>query len=114
VARTRPAPSRTDLSWLEDLSFEQLTKLIAAAQDQLDKKRHDAREQLRQEVTEMVRPLGIHPAELFGRQKARSELKPKYRDKRDSTQTWSGRGRRPRWLKERMDAGESKDDYLIR
>jgi DNA-binding protein H-NS len=110
----RPAPSLTDLSWLEDLSFEQLTTLIAAAEDQLASKRDEAREQLRQEVLEKVRQLGIDPAELFASEKRRSQVKPKYRDKRNPTQTWSGRGRPPRWLQERINAGEDKDDYLIR
>jgi H-NS histone family len=66
-------------------------------------------------VIEKVRLLGIDPEELLaakGRTK-RSAVKPKYRDKRDPTQTWSGRGRPPRWLHERINAGENNDDYLI-
>jgi DNA-binding protein H-NS len=116
VARTPAAPSLTNLSWLEDLSLEQLTTLISAAQAQLERKRDEVRDQLRKEVMEKVQLLGIDPEELFstkGRMK-RSEVKPKYRDKRDPTQTWSGRGRPPRWMQERINAGENKDDYLIR
>jgi DNA-binding protein H-NS len=116
VARTPAAPSLTNLSWLEELSLEQLNKLISSAQAQLERKRDEVRDQLRQEVIDKVRLLGIDPEELFatkGRMK-RSDVKPKYRDTRDPKQTWSGRGRPPRWLQERMDAGENKDDYLIR
>jgi DNA-binding protein H-NS len=118
VARTPPAsPSLTNLSWLEPLTFEQLAKLADAIQNQLNAKRQEVREQLRQEVTEKARLLGIDPPELFQTHKSRlnrSEVKPKYRDTRDTTQTWSGRGRVPKWLQQRIAAGENKDDYLIR
>jgi DNA-binding protein H-NS len=117
MARASPPPSLKDLSWVEELTFEQLAKLAEAIQDQLNAKRHELREQLRQELIEKARQLGIDPTELLPTPKPRvnrSEVKPKYRDTRDPAQTWSGRGRTPRWLKERIDAGENKNDYLIR
>jgi DNA-binding protein H-NS len=118
MAKTSPAPSLTDLSWLEQLSFEQLSTLIAATQAQLDSKRQHEKELLRHELLEKARLLGIDPAELLpahkGRGGTRNEVKPKYRDKRDPSLTWSGRGRPPRWLQERLDAGEDRNDYLIR
>ena len=117
MARASLSPSLKDLSWLEELTFEQLAKLADAIQNQLNAKRHEAREQLRQEVIAKALQFGIDPAELFPTHKprvSRSEVKPKYRDTRDPTQTWSGRGRPPRWLQQRIAAGENKDDYLIR
>jgi DNA-binding protein H-NS len=117
MAKTSPAPSLKDLSWLEGLNFEQLTTLADAIQNQLDAKRHEVREQLRQELIEKARLFGIDPVDLLPSHRGRvnrSEVKPKYRDTRDPTQTWSGRGRPPKWLQERIAAGENKDDYLIR
>jgi DNA-binding protein H-NS len=117
MARTSSPPSVRDLSWLAELTFEQLSKVAEAVQNQLNAKRHELREQLRQELIEKARQLGVDPRELLPAQKSRvnpSEVKPKYRDTRDPTQTWSGRGRVPKWLQERIAAGESKDDYLIR
>jgi DNA-binding protein H-NS len=118
MARTATARSLTNLSWLEDLSFEQLNKLISAAQAQLASKRQEAKDQLRRELVAKAQLLGVHPSELLPAQRPRGtsvgKVKPKYRDPRDPTQTWSGRGRLPRWLQERVKAGENKDDYLIR
>jgi DNA-binding protein H-NS len=117
MARTSSPPPLKDLSWLEQLTFEQLAKLAEAIQSLLDAKRHELREQLRKELIEKARLLGIEPTELLPSHKARvnrSEVNPKYRDTRDPTQTWSGRGRVPKWLHERIAAGENKDDYLIR
>ena len=117
MARTAPAPSLANLTWLEELSFEQLNKLISAAQAQLASKRDEAKDQLRRELLEKARLLGVHPSELLpARPRGNSvgKVKPKYRDPSDPTQTWSGRGRPPRWMQERINAGENKDDYLIR
>ena len=118
MARAASPPILKDLSWLEELTFEQLAKLVDAIQTHLDTKRRELREQLRQELIEKAGQLGIDPAELLPTPKSRggkrSEVKPKYRDTRDPTQTWSGRGRVPKWLQERIAAGENKDDYLIR
>jgi DNA-binding protein H-NS len=117
MPRTSSPPSLRDLSWLEELALEQLAKLADAIQNQLSAKRHEVREQLRQELFEKARQLGIDPVELLPGRKARGDrgqVMPKYRDTRDPTQTWSGRGRVPKWLHERIAAGENKDDYLIR
>jgi DNA-binding protein H-NS len=117
MARAATPPILKDLAWLDELTFEQLAKLSDTIQTQLKAKRAEAREQLRNEFFEKARQLGIDPTELVPSYKPRgnrSEVKPKYRDTRDPTQTWSGRGRVPKWLQERIAAGENKDDYLIR
>ena len=36
--------------------------------------------------------------------------KPKYRNPDDPSQTWSGRGRRPRWVVQSLEAGRTLDD----
>jgi DNA-binding protein H-NS len=117
MARASLPPSLKDLSWLEELTFEQLAKFADAIQNQLNAKRHEVREELRRELIEKARLFGIDPSDLLPSRKVRvngSEVKPKYRDTRDPTQTWSGRGRQPRWLQERIAAGENRDNYLIR
>ncbi len=40
-------------------------------------------------------------------------IAPKYADPDDKTLTWSGRGRKPRWLQARLDEGRSLDDLAI-
>lgn len=68
-----------------------------------------------------ARELGFNLAELTGRggksrraaPAATGENPPKYAHPDDATQTWSGRGRRPRWVTEQLDAGRSLEDLLI-
>lgn len=40
------------------------------------------------------------------------ESQPKYAHPEDPSQTWSGRGRRPRWVTEQIGAGKSLEDLL--
>jgi DNA-binding protein H-NS len=117
MARAPATPSLKNTSWLDEMTLHDLIKLEEDIQGAISAKREEVKEALRAEIMEKAGLLGLDPDELLGRRKSRagrSEVKPKYRDKRDPTQTWSGRGRVPRWLKERIDAGEDKDDYLIR
>lgn len=38
---------------------------------------------------------------------------PKYAHPENPEKTWTGRGRKPDWVKERLEAGASLDDFLI-
>ena len=38
---------------------------------------------------------------------------PKYRNPKDPAETWSGRGKQPRWLLAQLKAGKKLDRFLI-
>ena len=38
---------------------------------------------------------------------------PKYKNPRNPTETWSGRGKQPWWVREQLDAGKKLDQFLI-
>lgn len=38
---------------------------------------------------------------------------PKYQNPKDPSETWSGRGKQPRWLKAQLRAGKKLDELLI-
>ena len=38
---------------------------------------------------------------------------PRYRNPADSGQTWTGRGRQPRWIAEALASGRSLDEFKI-
>ena len=38
---------------------------------------------------------------------------PKFRNPSDTSQTWAGRGKQPRWLVTQLKAGKKIDDFLI-
>jgi DNA-binding protein H-NS len=41
------------------------------------------------------------------------KLKPKYRNPADKSQTWAGRGIRPRWLVAALKSGKRLEDFLV-
>jgi DNA-binding protein H-NS len=44
----------------------------------------------------------------------RREVSPKYRNPDNASETWSGRGRKPRWLEERLAKDAPLEDFVIR
>ena len=41
------------------------------------------------------------------------KIKPKYRNPADRTQTWTGRGLKPKWLQAALAEGKSLSDFAI-
>jgi len=38
---------------------------------------------------------------------------PKYKNPRNPTEIWSGRGKQPLWVREQLEAGKNLDQFLI-
>lgn len=114
---------------LDELSVAQLEKLIKQAESKLEKKRMDAVKQAQSEIEKIAKDLGISVEELLktqtrkkkaskkkaGKKKAgvRRPAKIKYRNPNDSSQTWTGRGKRPIWLREALDNGAQLEDFKV-
>lgn len=77
---------------------------------------------LRGKVLAFADALGITVAEMFGiqaepqparRSKKRREAPIKYRDPDNPDNTWTGRGKPPKWLQERIDQGGTKEQFQV-
>jgi DNA-binding protein H-NS len=42
-----------------------------------------------------------------------AKVPPKYRNPNEPSETWSGRGKRPRWLAQALLAGQKIEDFVI-
>ena len=47
------------------------------------------------------------------RQDAGKPMQPKYRNPANESETWSGKGPLPKWLKAYVEAGKNKEEFLI-
>lgn len=56
---------------------------------------------------------GFSLEEILGKKTSGPKSAPKYANPTDASQTWTGRGRQPAWVKEAMAAGKSLDDMAI-
>ena len=106
---------------LNNLSVEELTQLIAEAQAKREDLQQGARAQLIEEMTTKAAQLGLSLEALVGAaaspkgnaRKVRGDkgesVAAKYKGPGD--ETWSGRGRIPRWLTAAIERGQKKEDF---
>lgn len=51
--------------------------------------------------------------EALSKGKVKKKALPKYQNIEDSSQTWTGRGRKPAWLVEALESGKELESFLI-
>ncbi len=66
-------------------------------------------------LEDKAREMGFTFAELTGTSvpRKRSPAVPKYANPSDKSDTWSGRGRKPRWFAAALGAGKKPEDMAI-
>jgi DNA-binding protein H-NS len=73
----------------------------------------------RAQLGNKLRELGASAAKGRGTEKVirtkRSypPVRPKYKNPKEPFETWSGRGKKPRWLSALLKSGKKLDDFLI-
>ncbi|MED5387810.1 MAG: H-NS histone family protein [Pseudomonadota bacterium] len=114
---------------LDELSVDELEKLIKQAETALDKKRKAELKNAQAVLEKMAKDLGVSPEDLLkdsaGKKKTtrkkaakkkagvRRPAKVKYRDPSDSSNTWTGRGKRPLWLQSALEKGAKLEDFAV-
>jgi DNA-binding protein H-NS len=102
-------------SGLEKMSFAELTELRNQVDRMMVGKQNSERAALRQKMADMAKEHGFDIRELVdGRRKSKGQVAVKYRDPKNPENTWTGRGRMPRWMAAATKGNKAKkDDYLI-
>ncbi|MBC9246293.1 H-NS histone family protein [Paracoccus sp. 11-3] len=102
-----------------DYDFDKMTlKEMRDLRTKLDRAINSYQERKRRQalaaIEEAAREHGFNLAELTGTKTRRSgTVAPKYANPEDPTLTWTGRGRKPKWVQENLDKGKNLDDLLI-
>lgn len=67
------------------------------------------------DLEERAKSMGFTLAELTGATptRKRAPVAPKYANPANKSETWSGRGRKPRWFEAALKAGKSVKDLSI-
>ena len=101
------------INGLDKLSYGELAEVRNRVDRLMVEKRNSARDELRQKVTALVKEHGLSVQDLFGRGR-KGAVAVKYRDPKNPQNTWTGRGRMPRWLTAAMKGGKAKkENFLI-
>ena len=100
---------------IENMSYAELAAMQARIERAKIEKQSAERIALRKKLTEMAKEHGFDIHELIGGKgrKGKGTVAVKYRDA--SGNTWTGRGRMPRWMTAATKGGKAKrEDFLIK
>ncbi len=102
---------------LSAFSIDELNELAQKAVKEAERKERLRVVEFRAEIEAKARELGLSLDEVLqadkGRRGGKVPGKVKFRNPSDPSQTWSGRGKRPRWLAEAIDQGAQLDDFAV-
>ena len=98
---------------LENMSAAELTAMQARIERIKVEKKHSERAAVREKILGLAKHHGFDIRDLFGRSAGkRGKVAVKYRD--NAGNTWTGRGRMPRWLVAATRGGRAKkEDFLV-
>lgn len=110
-------------SKLESLSINELTDLYERVRSLLAKRIEEEKRKLEETLAKLSRgPVAgragdrrvIVPMSRSKQRRKYPPVLPKYRNPADRSQTWAGRGKRPKWLASQLKAGKKIEDFLIK
>ena len=97
---------------IERMSLDDLWDLHQRIIDVLDRKLEIEKRKLQDQLDELGRKFGGTPEDMPQR-RPYPKVKPKFRNPNRPYETWSGRGKQPRWLVKLLAAGKQLDDFRI-
>ena len=103
---------------LEHLSLSELQVLRARVDQEIEKRQMQVRKEGLEKIKSIAAEYGLSADELkslsgniaVGK---RGSVAPKYRDPKDSENTWTGRGRKPKWVEAFLNSGGQLQQIAI-
>ena len=97
---------------IENMSLAELAAMQSRIERAKIEKQGAERAAVKQKLMDMAKEAGFDIRDLIDGRKAKGKVAVKYRDK--SGNTWTGRGRMPRWMTAATKGGKAKkEDFLI-
>lgn len=104
----------------EQMPTKELEKLIADAQVELLRREEEQRQKVFEKMKKLADSVGISFRVTEKTKKSRKKkpslgatLPPKYRNPENSEETWTGRGRKPPFIKSAEERGEDIEQFRI-
>ena len=105
---------------LSNFSLSQLHDLQSQIVEQIEVRQQENIAQVRQQILELADSIGMTVGQIMNTKGTRAKKPTKtvaarYQHPENVSQQWTGRGRRPRWINEYLDAsGKELDSLLIK
>ena len=102
------------INGLDKMSYADLLKLQARIEAAIAEKRVEDAASTKEALRAMAEKAGFSLNDLFGKRGAKKGSgEAKYRNPKDTSQTWTGRGRKPNWLVDAVKKGAKIDTFAI-
>jgi DNA-binding protein H-NS len=101
------------INGLEKMSYAELADMKSQIERLKSEKQSAERGALRQRLVDIAKEHGFDIHDLFGKGR-KGTVAVKYRDPKNPENTWTGRGRMPRWMVAATKGGKAhKEDFLL-
>lgn len=103
---------------LSDYNLSELKGLQAEIENEIKARQKQEVTKAREQILAIAQGLGISVEELLANGGAKSKgngkkVQAQYQNPADNAQTWTGRGRQPKWIAEGLAGGKSLDDFRV-
>ena len=101
------------INGLDKMSYAELLKLQERIEAAIAEKRAEDAATTKEALRAMAEKAGFSLNDLFGKRGKKGGGQARYRNPKDTSQTWTGRGRKPNWLVDAVKKGAKIDSFAI-
>jgi DNA-binding protein H-NS len=100
---------------IDRMSYRELQELELKVKRAKSSVQDRSRNELRRKLEAMAAEQGFKIGDLFGARGGKGRtVAAKYSNPENPSETWTGRGRKPRWLAAKLSSGNKIEKYLIK
>jgi len=106
------------INGLDKMSFAELSELRDRVDEAMTTARSAEKDNLRAEMEAMAARAGLSLSDVVSGMRGTNKLRGtkasvKYRNPKNSTETWTGRGRKPNWLVAALKKGQKLESFEV-
>ena len=99
---------------VDKMSLKELVDLEARVRRAIANAKERERSDLKNKIASLAENAGFTVTELFGGGRGKGgKVAVKYRNKDNLSETWTGRGRQPKWLAAKLSKGAKLSDFAL-
>ena len=103
---------------LQKLSYRELVELNDRIGKAIEAKKLSEKSDIKKQVKALIESAGFDVGDIVGNQSSKSlkgrKVAAKYRNPKNPQDTWTGRGRQPKWLVAELGRGRSLNSFLTK
>ena len=101
---------------IDNLSYAELLDLQNRIEEAIEAKRAEEQAAIREQAAKIAAEAGFSLDEIVskkGMDRRRGKAAAKYRNPKNASKTWTGRGRKPNWLVAELEKGRKLESFEI-